>query len=156
MLQCSVFCRDAWLASGGLDPRFRLMHDPDLFFRLSIGQKICAVSGVACFQTDDDASNVRLTTAVHPEGVAYWKKAIALRKRLWRLFPNLPAKYRSVLRLDLASAHWRLFCVHWSSRRLAKAAWRLAIVGFAHPLFFFSLLVYRSSRPKRRRVGVEY
>ena len=67
MLQCSVFRRDVWMESGGLDQRFRLIReDTELFFRLSIGGKICAVSGVGCVQTDDDVSNVRLTTAVNP------------------------------------------------------------------------------------------
>ena len=68
MLQCSVFRRDVWMESGGLDPQFRLKQDSELFYRLGIGGKICAVSGVGCVQTEDDVSKVRLTTAVDPVG----------------------------------------------------------------------------------------
>jgi glycosyltransferase involved in cell wall biosynthesis len=156
MLQCSVFCRDAWLATGGLNPRFRLMHDPELFFRLSIGGKVCAVSGVACIQTDDDASSVRLTTAIHPKGAPYWHEAIALRKRVLSQFPNLPRKYRTRLEFGLASSRWRLIRVHWSSKHLAKMAWHLAALACAHPGFLVSLLLYRTSQPNRPPLPVEY
>jgi glycosyltransferase involved in cell wall biosynthesis len=156
MLQCSVFCRDAWLATGGLDPRFRVMEDPELFFRLSIGGKVCAVSGVACIQTDDDASSVRLTTAMHPKGAPYWHEAIALRKRVLSQFPNLPRKYRTRLEFGLASSRWRLIRVHWSSKHLCRTAWHLTILGCIDPRFLISRLFYRGSRAKSPSVLPEY
>jgi glycosyltransferase involved in cell wall biosynthesis len=156
MLQCSVFCREAWLASGGLDPKFRLKHDSELFYRLSIGGKICAVSGVGCVRTDDDATSVRLTTAVHPTRAAYWHEAMAVRKSLLHHFPSLPKTYFSVLRFGLAFCRWKLVRAYWASKQLAKAGWHLAILAFAHPAFLLSLLIHRSSRPGQPTVTVEY
>ena len=48
VLQASVFRRDVWLGEGGLDARFRLKHDTDLF-ALDIGHEVCAVSRIAVF-----------------------------------------------------------------------------------------------------------
>jgi glycosyltransferase involved in cell wall biosynthesis len=156
MLQCSVICRDVWVESGGLDPRFRLMHDPELFFRLSIGGKICAVCGVGCIQTNDDVSSVRLTTTVHPASDAYWKEAIALRQRVLHRFPDLSPHYRRIARFGLASSRWRLIRLYWSSKHLCRSTWHLTILGCTHPLFLISLLFYRSSRAKSPAVLPEY
>ena len=84
--------------------RFRLIReDTELFFRLSIGGKICAVSGVGCVQTDDDVSNVRLTIAVNPDEATYWKESIVLLRSLLRNSPSLSPKYRRIAQFRLAS-----------------------------------------------------
>jgi glycosyltransferase involved in cell wall biosynthesis len=156
MLQCSVFRKDVWIESGGLDPNFRLMHDPDLFFRLSVGEKICAVSGVGCVLTEDDVSNLRLTTAVHPREPAYWKELIALWRSVLRRFPDLSPPYQRVARRSLASAHWRLFRLYWSSRNVGKSAWHLPMLGLADPRFALSLLACRRSDAHPAVVFPEY
>jgi glycosyltransferase involved in cell wall biosynthesis len=156
MLQCSVFRRDVWIESGGLDPRFRLKHDTELFFRLSVDSEICSVSGVGCIQTDDDVSNLRLTTAVHAREAAYWREGIALWRGVLRRFPNLSPRYRRVARFSLASAHWRLFRLYWSSRNVGKSAWQLPMIGLADPRFALSLLAYRRSDANCPAVVPEY
>lgn len=156
MLQCSVFRKDVWIESGGLNPSFRLMHDPELFFRLSIGEKICAVSGVGCVLTDDDTSNVRLTTAVNPSEPAFWEEQIALWRSVLRRVPNLSPRYQRVARRNLASAHWQLFRLYWSSRNVGKSAWHLPMSGLADPRFALSLLAYRRSYANRRVVFPDY
>lgn len=143
MLQCSVFRKDAWEENGGLDPRYRLMHDTELFFRLSIGGPACAVRGVGCVQTADDTSDVRLTTAVHNLDPAYWQEALALWGELLHRFPGLPAKYRRLVRHNLASIHWRLFRLHWSLRNLGVSARHLLMSGLTNPRFAVSLFVHR-------------
>jgi hypothetical protein len=64
MLQTSIFRKEALDRVGGLDVRFRLIHDSYLFCALAIGGVACAVAGVGCVQTPDDTSSTRLTTAI--------------------------------------------------------------------------------------------
>jgi glycosyltransferase involved in cell wall biosynthesis len=156
MLQCSVFRRDSWVESGGLDPRFHLKHDADLFFRLSIRGKICAVSGVGCVWTDDDAGSFRLTAAVHPGQAAYWEEMIALWREVAQRFPNLPTKYRRMVWRGVASAHWRLSRLYWSLGKPGKCAWQLPIAGWADPSLVLSLLGCRSSNVNCPAVSPEY
>ena len=157
MLQCSVFRKDVWIESGGLDPSFRLMHDPDLFFRLSVGEKICAVAGVGCIQTDDDVSNLRLTTAVHPHNARYWKEYIALWREVLRRCPELSPRYRKYAQFSMASGHWRLCRLYWSSRNVAKSAWHLPMSGLADPRFALSkLLAYTRAEANTPVVFPEY
>ncbi len=143
MLQCSVFRRDVWMDSGGLDPRLRLRHDSELFYRLGIGAKICAVSGVGCIQTDDDISKVRLTTAVHPLDTPYWEESIMLMRNLLRRSPNLSPTYRRIARFRLASFYWRLLRLHWSLGNPGRSVWHLPMLVWADPFFVLSLLAYR-------------
>jgi glycosyltransferase involved in cell wall biosynthesis len=154
MLQCSVFRRDAWMESGGLDPRFRLKHDSELFYRLGIGGKICAVSGVGCVQTEDDVSKVRLTTAVHPHDAAYWEESIMLLRSLLRGSPNLSPTYRRIARLKLASSYWRLIRLYWSSGNLGKGVRHLPMLGWTDPFFVISLLAYRRGCSDANRPAV--
>ena len=144
MLQCSVFRRDVWIESGGLDQRFRLIReDTELFFRLSIGGKICAVSGVGCVQTDDDVSNVRLTTAVNPDEATYWKESIVLLRSLLRNSPSLSPKYRRIAQFRLASYYWRLVRLDWASENLGSSVWNLPSLGWAARFFVVSFLAHR-------------
>jgi glycosyltransferase involved in cell wall biosynthesis len=156
MLQCSVFRRDVWMESGGLDPRFRLKHDSELFYRLGIGGKICAVSGVGCVQTEDDVSNARLTTAVNSGEAAYWKESIVLWRDLLRASPNLPPAYRRIARFRLASLYWRLIRLYWSSGNLGRSVLHLPLLGWTDPFFVMSLLAYRRADANRSAVVPQY
>src|SRR5438552_5502934 len=156
MLQCSVFRKDVWIESGGLDPNFRLMHDPELFFRLSVGEKICAVSGVGCVLTDDDVSNLRLTKAVHPREATYWKEQVALWRSVLRRCPKLSPRYRKIAQFNRASAHWRLFRLYWSSGNVGKGVWHLPMTGLADPQFTFSRLARGRAGANRSVVFPEY
>jgi glycosyltransferase involved in cell wall biosynthesis len=149
MLQCSVFRRDVWMESGGLDPRFRLKHDSELFYRLGFGGKICAVSGVGCVQTEDDVSKVRLTKAVHPLDAGYWEESIMLLRSVLRRSPSLSPTYRRIARFRLASSHWRLIRLYWSSGNLGRSVWHLPMLGWTDPFFVISLLAYRRSGANR-------
>jgi glycosyltransferase involved in cell wall biosynthesis len=140
MLQCSLFRRDVWMESGGLDPRFRLKHDSELFYRLGIGGKICAVSGVGCVQTEDDVSEVRLTTAVDPLEARYWEESIILWRNLTRASRNLAPKYRRIARFRLGSLYWRLIRLNWASGNLWRTVWNLPRLGWVVPFFVMSLL----------------
>ncbi len=143
VLQASVFRREVWLREGGLDPRFRLKHDTDLFFRLSIRRKVCAVSGMSCVY-GDGASDIRLTTALHPSMAAYWEESILLLRAVLRRFPNLSPRFRRVARWNLASAHSGLFRLYWSSRDLRKSLWHLRMSSLADPRFALLLLTRRA------------
>jgi glycosyltransferase involved in cell wall biosynthesis len=156
MLQCSVFRRDALVESGGLDPRFRLKHDAELFYRLGIGAKVCAVSGVGCVQTEDDASKVRLTTAVHSLNPAYWGEAIMLSRSLLRGSRNLSARYRRIAQRSLASSQWRLIRLYWSSGNLGRSIWHLPLLGWTDPLFVISLIKFRRADANPPVVLPEY
>jgi glycosyltransferase involved in cell wall biosynthesis len=156
MLQCSVFRRDVWMESGGLDPRFRLKHDSELFYRLGIGRKVCAVSGVGCVQTEDDVSNARLTTAVNSGEAAYWKESIVLWRSLLRGSRNLSARYRRIAQRSLASSHWRLIRLYWSSGNLGRSIWHLPLLGWTDPLFVISLIKFRRADANRPVVLPEY
>jgi glycosyltransferase involved in cell wall biosynthesis len=157
MLQCSVFRREVFIESGGFNPRFRLIReDTELFFRLSIGGKICAVSGVGCVQTDDDASNVRLTTAVNPGQATYWKESIVLLRRLLRSSPSLLPKYRRIARFRLASYYWRLIRLDWSSGNVRRSLLNVPMLGWTDPFFVISLLAYGRANANRPVVLPEY
>jgi Glycosyltransferases involved in cell wall biogenesis len=143
VLQASVFRRDVWVGEGGLDPRFRLKHDTDLFFRLSISRKVCAVSGVSCIYGDGD-SDIRLTTALHPSKAGYWEESILLLRGVLSRFPNLSPRYKRIARWNLASAHCGLFRLYWASRNVWKSVRHLRMSGLADPRFALLLLTRRA------------
>ncbi len=156
MLQCSVFRKDAWIKSGGLDPRFRTMEDTELFFRLGIGGTICAVSGVGCIQTDDDVSDIRLTTAVASHQASYWQQALILWRILLQGFPSLELRYRMIIRHSLASAYWRLLRLGWSEGQKGHSLRYLPQILLADPGFLFALLIHRRSDVSMPLVSPEY
>lgn len=139
VLQASVFRRDLLVASGGLDPRFRLKHDTDLFFRLSIGQKVCAVCGVGCVY-GDDVSDVRLTISLHPEKPAYLEESIALLRNALQRFPNLSPIYQRIARWHLAAAHYGLCRLYWSWRNPGRSVSHLLMSGRADSRFALSVV----------------
>jgi hypothetical protein len=156
MLQCAVIHKDAWLASGGLEPRFRLVHDTDIFFHLSVGAKVCAVAGVGCVQTDDDVSAVRLTTAVSSHGAAYWEECVGMWEKVLEKLPALRPPYRTIARFSLAAAHWRLFRLSWAAGQRARSLGHLPKMILADPAFLFLLLVHRRSDEAAPVVPPEY
>jgi glycosyltransferase involved in cell wall biosynthesis len=156
MLQCAVFRKDAWQAFGGLEPRFRLVHDTDIFFHLSAGSRICAVGGVGCIQTDDDVSAVRLTTAVHSRDTAYWKESVGMWEKILEKLPDLREPYRKLARVNLAAAHWRLVRLDWSSGQHRRSLRHLPQIFSADPGFLLSLLVHRRSDVSAPVVSPEY
>lgn len=156
MLQCSVFLRSVFMESGGLDPRLRLKQDTELFFRLSIGGKVCAVSGVGCVYTGDDPGEFRLTTAVNPETPKYWEETILIYRELVSQYANLSPRYRAMARRSLASAHWRLGRLYWKSGKLGKTALQLPKVGSTDPLFALSLVAHGRSDANYQEVPPDY
>jgi glycosyltransferase involved in cell wall biosynthesis len=143
VLQASVLRRDVWIGEGGLDPRFRLKHDTDLFFRLSIGRKVCAVSGMGCIY-GDDVSDIRLTTTLDPSKVTYWEESILLLRGVLRRFPNLSPRYKRVARWNLVAAHCALFRIYWSSRNVKKSVYHLLMLALADPRCAFLLVIRRA------------
>jgi glycosyltransferase involved in cell wall biosynthesis len=157
MLQCSAFRKDIWTNSGGLNRRFRFIReDTELFFRLSIGGKICAVSGIGCVQTNDDVSDIRLTTAVDAGKATYWKESIVLLRNLLRASPNLSSRYRRIARFRLASYYWRLIRLDWSLGNVGRSVWHLPVLGWTDPFFVVSLLLHRQANVARPLVLPEY
>ena len=154
VLQASVFRRDVWLGEGGLDARFRLKHDTDLFFRLSIGRKVCAVSRISCIY-GDDVSDVRLTTAVDPSNPAYWQESILLLRGVLRRFPNLSPRYKKIARWKLAAAHCGLFRLYLSSRKVKKSVYHLLMFALADPHCAL-LLATRRADPNRPIILPEF
>jgi glycosyltransferase involved in cell wall biosynthesis len=156
MLQCAVFRKEVWLACGGLEPRFRLIHDTDIFFQLSIGAKVCAVSGVGCVQTSDDTSDVRLTTAIHGGTIAYWEECAGMWAKILRHRPVLSEPYLEMARFNLAVSHWRLLRLNSANGRRGRGLAHLPKIFLAKPGFFFSLLRHRRSDVALPAVTPEY
>jgi hypothetical protein len=156
MLQCAVFCKEVWLACGGLESRFRLVHDTDIFFQLSIGASICAVAGVGCVQTSDDTTGVRLTTAIPSGTPAYWEECVGMWAKVLRQRSALSEPYRGIARLSLAVSHWRLLRLNWAKGQRRGGLARLPGILWASPGFFCSLLLHRHSDGAAPVVAPEY
>jgi glycosyltransferase involved in cell wall biosynthesis len=121
MLQSCVVERAAYLACGGLDTRFRLIHDTHLFLKMGLGQPACAVAGCGTRQTADDTAGTRLT-AIHTSATrGYWEESRNMWQDLLRAFPVVPAPHRRTLRGYLAMAHWRLARLAWKEHRPVEA-----------------------------------
>jgi len=156
MLQCAVFRKVVWLECGGLELGFRLVHDTDIFFQLSIGAKICAVTGVGCVQTSDDTTGVRLT-AVIPSGTpAYWQECVGMWAKVLRQGAALSEPYRGIARLSLAVSHWRLLRLNWAKGQRSSGLGHVPGILRAAPGFFCSLLLHRRSDVAAPVVTPEY
>jgi glycosyltransferase involved in cell wall biosynthesis len=112
--QCGVFSAAALRAVGGFDPRYRVSEDVELFCRLGIEAPVCAVSGVGCVQTSDDAIHNRLSNLAEAHSEVFWRCNTMLWRSVLRNFPALAPGYRRLVRSNLADAYLRL----------AKALWR--------------------------------
>jgi len=145
MLQCAVFRKEVWLACGGLEPRFRLTHDTDIFFQMSLGAKICAVAGVGCVQTSDDTSDVRLTTAIHGGTIAYWEECVGMWTKVLRQRSALREPYLGMARLHLAASRWRLLRLYAANGQRGRGLLHGLAIILTAPGFFFSLLRHRRS-----------
>ena len=56
MIPASLVSTTAFVAAGAFDPGLPSREDTDLFFKLCIGQRVCAVAGGPAILTDDDKS----------------------------------------------------------------------------------------------------
>lgn len=124
MLQTSAISREAFERVGGLDVRFRLIHDSHLFCALGVRGAACAVDGVGCVQTSDDGTAVRLTTAIpldsrgkESEDAIMW---LELSQRA-----DLPDSFRRLARYNAAGACWGSGIGLLKSGRYAAGAARM-------------------------------
>lgn len=106
MLQVSVFRRSTALAKGGLDVRLRRRHDTHFFFKMSIGQPVCAVNGVGAIMTDDDVDG-RLTAIWQSTSEVYLLSTVVLYRDVLNWLPA-GSEFANDARVRLASAHRQL------------------------------------------------
>lgn len=145
MLQCSVFNRRALDECGGLQPKFKLMHDSDLFLRAGVGGPACAVAGVGCIQTADDHAGNRLTSVVSEETERYcveqcelWSNTVAMAARM------KPEQVR-LTRANLGIALWRLSRMYVKSGNYGRAFTQIVRLTGANPALLWWILRHRSS-----------
>jgi hypothetical protein len=105
MLQSSVISKHALHRVGGLDVRFRLIHDSYLFCKLGVGGAACAVAGIGCIQTSDDTSLSRLTSAIPLGSSAHVTEGVAMWRDILQTLDRIPPAFRRLVRLNAASAH---------------------------------------------------
>ena len=133
MVQSSVVRRARYLEIGGMWPKLALRHDTHLFFKLGLGQSICAVAGIGVTMTDDAADD-RLTRNVTPLSRAYWEETVNMYSDLRRASRSHNVA-RTVFDDRLATAHWRLVRLAIAERRPAAAGAPLAALVPIEPLF---------------------
>jgi glycosyltransferase involved in cell wall biosynthesis len=103
MTQGVVARRDAYLAVGGSLERLVQRSDTYLWFRLCLGQPVCAVAGVGAYNTADDTSGIRLTEG--RDTLRYAERTIMLYEEVLNHAGMVtPAQYRELAR-RLANAH---------------------------------------------------
>jgi glycosyltransferase involved in cell wall biosynthesis len=115
--QATVIRRDAYLACGGQAERLTTREDTHLFLKLSLGEPICAVGGVAG-RLCADASDARLTT-LHHEDETYWRATAWLYGDIVTGKPRLDGSARHELRSRAAEAHLRLARIALARNSLA-------------------------------------
>ena len=126
MLQSAVIRKSAYERVGGLDPRFRLVHDSHLFCKLGVDGAACAVAGIGCVQTAADVTSVRLTTSI-PIGSSL---KLAEDRLMWRelrrkLRPRTACGAR-LLRFNAAATEWQMGIESLRSNQWLRAARRLS------------------------------
>lgn len=149
MLQSSVFDRARFLAQGGFDETLIRRHDTDLFLRTTIGQPVCAVSGVGCDWTDDDKTETRLTVGHHGKSRVYWESTITLYSRALAIASErgLDRTIVHEFRVRKAIGHWRLFRLALEARRIGTCFKELLQSAVTAPGTFLA----RLPRAVRRR-----
>jgi glycosyltransferase involved in cell wall biosynthesis len=146
MLQSSVFQAVRLRAVGGFDERFRISEDVELFCRLGIGGVVCAVSGVGCLQTEDDAVHNRLTNMVSERSESYWRQQTLLWREVLRRSPALAPHWLRVVRWNLAESHVCLARWLWRSGRVGPVVGQLIGAAVADPALIAWLLRKRTSK----------
>jgi glycosyltransferase involved in cell wall biosynthesis len=154
-LPCSVFNTDTFRLCGGFDPRFRVMEDTELFFRLGINGAVCAVNGVGCVATADAKTENRLTGTIHGHTASYWEHECMLWTRLLSRFPDLNVSNQRILRYCLATAYWRLTRVHLRAGQIGRSVLSVMRTAKAQPAFVLWLMRYGKSHGWERRVFPE-
>jgi len=116
LLPASVFQREFYDRSGGLNPRLPSREDTHLFLLTCLGGSACAVAGVGLVVTSDDRSGSRLTAAFGQRTRAYseatrWLYSDVIRRA------RLPQPVRRDCRERLAAAHLQLARADWAARK---------------------------------------
>jgi glycosyltransferase involved in cell wall biosynthesis len=146
-VQCSVFEGAVLKESGGFDPRYHVTEDVELFCRLGIDASVCAVSGVGCVQTSDDAAENRLSAFAEADSQVFWRCNTLLWRSVLETFPRLERPYRSLVRSNLADTYLRLSKSLWRSRNVAASVWfLLRALGACEPALLWWLVRHRTFR----------
>jgi glycosyltransferase involved in cell wall biosynthesis len=145
MLQCSVFNRRALDECGGLQPKFKLMHDSDLFLRAGIGGPACAVAGVGCIQTADDHSGNRLTGVVSEDTERYCIEQRELWHNVVSMAERMKPEQSRLARANLGLALWRLSRLNAKSGNYGSALLHCLRLGFANPALLWWIVCHRRS-----------
>lgn len=141
-IQSSMFQTEVLRFSGGFNPRYRVSEDRELFFRLGIGGKLCAVNTVGCIQTADENPAHRLGGIVHTRSMSYWEHEHNLWSETLERFPWLDAAHRRAMRYGIALAQWRLTRLHWHAGDFDRCYWSFLTSLLSRPAFYFWLLFY--------------
>jgi hypothetical protein len=134
MLQSSIFRREAYRAAGGLQPRYKLVHDTHIFLIMGIGQSACAVQGCGTLQTSDDEAGTRLTAIHSSKTRGYWEENARLWEDILASVPGLSHGHAGLARSYLAHARWRLARASWREKQYAAWVRDTMQAVQAHPL----------------------
>lgn len=145
MLQCSVFRTDLLRARGAFDEYYRVAEDTELFCRLGIGGPACAVNGVGCIQTSDDATQNRLTHTVSGRTEMYWKYYIRIWRSVFRHRRSLSFHQRKLIKFNLAESYVCLARLRRRSGRVAGVVSPLVLAAWVDPDLAIWLLRKRTS-----------
>jgi len=108
MLQAAVLDKSAIERDGGFDARFKLSHDTHSFCLLTMGAAACAVAGVGCVQTSDDASPLRLSNEIPLDSVGKARESCAIWLDVLRERPQLSPPFRRLVRFNAAGSYWQV------------------------------------------------
>jgi len=143
-IPASVVRRDAYLSVGGSKEELICRSDTDLFFRLGLGEPICAVEGLAGEATLDDPNSV--TQRFASNDLTYLACTVSLYDGLMHR-PNVSEATRKAFKRRLADARWTL-ARHTYGRRPFSAAVHATAATRLDP----SISVRRSLALIRRRL----
>jgi len=152
MLQTSVIRREALDRVGGLDVRFRLIHDSHLFCLLGIGGAVCSVEGVGCVQTCDDTSATRLTTAIPLNSAGKTEEDAVMWLEILRRHDALPKSFRRLARYNAAGTCWGVGMSLLKSGRYLVGAANLVRAAGIDPMLALWLLGNGTQRGYERLV----
>lgn len=145
MLQCSVFNRRALDECGGLQPKFKLMHDSDLFLRAGVGGPACAVASVGCIQTADDHAGNRLTSVVSEETERYCVEQRELWSNVLAMADRMKPDHVRLASANLGIALWRLTRLYAKSGNYWHALLHCLRLGVANPALLWWIVCHRRS-----------
>ena len=115
----SLIRRDAYLACGGFWPELRNREDTHLFFKLGLGQPICAVACLGATISEDGVPQNRLTRTLAHDPIAGHHFQVKMLQDL--LGQDLPIGVRSRLQQRLAKGHYGLARLYVRQRQWQTA-----------------------------------